>query len=58
VLHEEALDLGWVGVEAADDEHVLLAADDPQAAPLERATRILINSRSRRCPSRNGTCCC
>src|SRR6516164_2250545 len=38
VLHQEPLDLGRVGVEPADDEHVLLAADDLQvAAVVDRA---------------------
>jgi hypothetical protein len=39
VLHQEALDLGRVGVEAADDEHVLLPADDLETAVLSIVPR-------------------
>jgi hypothetical protein len=37
MLEQEALDLGRVGVEAAHDEHVLLAAGDAQATPVVEA---------------------
>ena len=39
VAEEQVLDLGWVRVEPADDEHVLLASDDAQAPALVDACR-------------------
>src|SRR5262249_28072808 len=40
MLQQEALDLRGVGVEPAHDEHVLLAADDPQASAAGKAAEI------------------
>ena len=40
MLEQEALDLGGVGVEAADDEHVLLAADDREPPGLIEGAEI------------------
>ncbi len=40
MLEQESLDLGRVGVEASDDEHVFLASDDPQPAGLGELAEI------------------